>query len=92
MNITRVYFDKPTEEEKKQNKKLIGFADIVIDYGFVIHDIMILNGEKGEYLLFPQNYSGKSIAFPVTNEARLQILYSILDKKAELESKELSEI
>ena len=91
MNITKVYFDKATEKEKEKSKKLVGFADIVIDYSFVIHDIMLFNGEKGEYILFPQNYNGKYIAFPVTNEARLQILYAILDKKAELEAKELME-
>ena len=88
MNITKVYFDKATEQEKEKNKKLLGFADIIIDYGFVIHDIMVLSGEKGEYILFPQNYNGKYIAFPINNDVRLQILDAILEKKAELERRE----
>lgn len=88
MNITKVYFDYATEQEKEGHKNLLGFADITIDYSFVIHDIALLNGEKGEYIIFPQNYNNKYIAFPVTNATRIQILNAILDKKATLDNKE----
>lgn len=88
MNITKVRFNYATEQEKEGHKNLLGFADIVIDYSFVIHDITLLNGEKGEYIIFPQNYNNKYIAFPVTNDARVQILYAILDEKAALDNRE----
>ena len=89
MNITNVYFKQPTEEELNKNKNLIGTADITIDGSFVVHDIKLLSGEKGEYVIFPKNKYERDIAFPIKNETRLDILNSILNKKLEIESNKL---
>jgi len=87
MQVSKVYFDKVTEEEKeeyKMSRRLIGFATVVFDGGFVVNDIMVMNGNKGEYLVFPQTYNGKNVAYPINEDFRVHILYSIKDKMAEL--------
>ena len=54
-------------------------ADVTFDYDFTVHGIKVMNGEKGIYLLFPQNgkYT-KFVAYPIKEETRQYILDEIL--------------
>ena len=59
-----------------------GFASVTIDDSVVISEIKIVNGKNGLFVSFPNRRlpSGeyKDIAFPITKEARKQIVDEIL--------------
>lgn len=87
MTITNVRLDKPTEENRLNNEvyetSLIAKASVTLDYNFVIHNIKVLSGKGGVYIVFPIDRVGKPIAYPKTEECRLKILDSILEKLKE---------
>lgn len=81
MNITRVDIDRISEEERQEKRisdKVLGYATIVLDYCFAVHDIKVMSGEKGPYLIFPADKVGKFIAYPIKEEVRQYILDSII--------------
>ena len=47
MNITKIELSR---ENPNHIKRLLGIADITFDYEFTVHDIKILDGNKGPYL------------------------------------------
>lgn len=79
MNITKIQF-KDFSEEAKVNKNIMALVDINIDYDFKIHDIKLMRGQKGPYLIFPQNKSRKFIVYPIKDDIRQQILDDILNE------------
>lgn len=77
MNITKIEITKHIPE--KENDKLLGVADIIFDYDFTIHGVKIMDGAKGEYLIFPTNKLGRFITYPITEEMRQYILNALLE-------------
>ena len=70
--------------KKINNGKFLGYASIQIDDCLIIDGIELYNGEKGRYILMPLNpklkKTRRNSAYPITNEAREQILDSISKK------------
>lgn len=74
----------------KENSKMRGFASVTIDDMFAIHDIRILEGDKGLFLAMPSKQIApgeyKDIAHPINQEARQMFSDAIIEEyKAELE-------
>lgn len=79
MNITQVRIKKA---ENSSSPRLKGFASITIDDSFAIHDIKIIEGDKGLFLAMPsrRNPDGtyKDIAHPINSETRNMIQDEVL--------------
>ena len=62
-------------------------ASITIDDVFVIHDIKVIDGEKGMFIAMPSRKAGdgeyKDIAHPINSETRNSIQKIILEKYEE---------
>lgn len=85
MNITKVNIHSLSDNERiTYGSKCLGLADIVFDCDFIVKDIKIMTGEKGEYLVFPIDKSGARLAFPIKEEFRQYILNEILRKLGEI--------
>ena len=58
----------------KENSKMRGFASVTIDNQFVVHDIRILEGDRGLFLAMPSKQTApgeyRDIAHPINQEAR----------------------
>lgn len=84
MNITDVRI-RPTE---KANSKMKALASITIDDEFVIHDIKIIDSEKGLFVAMPSKKDGnneyKDIAHPIKTPVRKYIQDLILEKYNEV--------
>ena len=85
MKITSVRVNK----FNKEGTRLRGFASVVIDESFAVHDIRILEGDQGLYLDMSSrkqaNGEYRDIAHPINREVRAMFEEVILDayKKAE---------
>lgn len=59
---------------EKENSKMRGFASVTIDNLFVVHDIRILEGDKGLFLAMPSKQVApgeyRDIAHPINQDAR----------------------
>lgn len=79
INITNV---KITKVEGSMRVK--GIASITIDNSFVVHDIKILESQKGLFVAMPSrrtpNGDYKDIAHPITAEAREIIQKAVLNE------------
>lgn len=81
MTITKLKltkFDDKIREARKLNEKVLAEASITLDYDFAIHNVQLLTGEKGYYILFPKDKVGKGIIYPINNEARILFLNAIV--------------
>ena len=79
MNITDVRIRKIEKEGKMK-----AVASITIDDEFVVHDIKVIEGEKGLFIAMPSRKATdgeyKDIAHPINKEMRDYIEKSILEK------------
>ena len=79
INITEVKVVKI-----ENNIRVKGIASITIDDSFVVHDIKILESEKGLYVAMPSRRlpSGefKDIAHPISSEAREVIQKAVINE------------
>ena len=75
MTITRVILEKNEDITKP---KLLAIATIHLDYGFAVHDIKVMTGAKGEYLIFPKDKLDRYITYPINNETREYILQEVV--------------
>ena len=79
INITEVKITKI-----EGNMRVKGIASITIDDSFVIHDIKILESEKGLYVAMPSRRTPagefKDIAHPINAEARELIQKAVLNE------------
>lgn len=79
INITNVKVIKT-----KDNFRVKGIASITIDNSFVIHDIKILESQKGLFVSMPSrrtpNGDYRDIAHPITAEAREIIHKAVLNE------------
>ena len=76
IDMTKI--DDKYREEHPLDKNFLAEIDLVIDYSIIIKGIKLMNGIKGEYLKFPNDDRGRSIAFPIKEKTRQEILDIIL--------------
>ena len=85
MEITDVRIRKIEQSEGK----LRGVASITIDDAFVVHDIKVIQGDRGRFIAMPSRKTSegdyRDIAHPITSAARDRIQSAILEayEKAE---------
>ena len=89
MNITDVRVRKVTKEGKMK-----AIVSITIDNEFVVHDIKVIEGEKGLFIAMPSRKAAdgeyRDIAHPINSGTRDMIQSIILNKyeSAALESQQ----
>ena len=75
INVTNVRLNLVKDD------KLLAYASVTINDSLIISGIRLYEGSKGKFIVFPSRKSKKGknfdIAFPVTNEAREEILNEI---------------
>jgi stage V sporulation protein G len=87
MEITDVRVRRVAKEGKMK-----AVVSITIDNEFVIHDIKVIEGEKGLFIAMPSRKSSdgeyRDIAHPINSDTRKRIQDLILDKYAETPEEE----
>lgn len=85
MQITDVRVRKVTKEGKMR-----AVVSITIDNEFVVHDIKVIEGEKGLFIAMPSRKASdgeyRDIAHPINSETRDRIQALILEKYQETAS------
>ena len=83
MNITDVRVRKVAKEGKMK-----AVVSITIDDEFVVHDIKVIEGEKGLFIAMPSRKAAdgeyRDIAHPINSATRDRIQVIILDKYQEV--------
>lgn len=81
MQITDVRVRKVTKEGKMR-----AIVSITLDNEFVVHDIKVIEGEKGMFIAMPSRKATdgeyRDIAHPINSDTRDRIQAIILDKYA----------
>ena len=79
MQITDVRIRKIAKEGKMK-----AIVSITLDGEFVVHDIKVIEGEKGLFIAMPSSRAGdgeyRDIAHPINSETREMIQNIILEK------------
>ena len=87
MNITDVRVRKVAKEGKMK-----AVVSITIDDEFVVHDIKVIEGEKGLFIAMPSRKATdgeyRDIAHPINSVTRDRIQKMILDKYQEVMAEE----
>ena len=87
MNITDVRVRKVAKEGKMK-----AVVSITIDDEFVVHDIKVIEGEKGLFIAMPSRKATdgeyRDIAHPINSDTRDRIQKIILDKFGEVMAEE----
>ena len=87
MNITDVRVRKIDKEGKMR-----AIVSITIDDEFVIHDIKVIEGDKGLFIAMPSRMANdgeyRDIAHPINSETRAGLQELILKKYAEAQTEE----
>ena len=82
MQITDIRVRKLTKEGKMKAVVSVTFDDV-----FVVHDIKVIEGEKGLFIAMPSRRSGdgeyRDIAHPINSEMRDKLQKEILEKYEE---------
>ena len=82
MQITDVRVRKITKEGKMK-----AIVSITIDDEFVVHDIKVIEGEKGLFIAMPSRKSAdgeyRDIAHPLNSDTRERLQQMILDRYRE---------
>ena len=90
MNITDVRVRKITKEGKMKS-----VVSITLDDEFVVHDIKVIEGEKGYFIAMPSRKAAdgefRDIAHPINSQTREFIQNIILEKFHEAQSDETAE-
>ena len=90
MNITDVRVRKVAKEGKMK-----AVVSITIDEEFVVHDIKVIEGEKGLFIAMPSRKATdgeyRDIAHPINSGTRERIQNIILSRYEEAMSKEVME-
>lgn len=83
MEITDVRIRKIAKEGKMK-----AVVSITLDQEFVIHDIKVIEGEKGLFIAMPSRRAGdgeyRDIAHPINSETREKVQSIILQKYQEV--------
>jgi len=76
----------------EKDGKMRAVVSITIDNEFVIHDIKVIDGDKGLFIAMPSRKASdgeyRDIAHPINSSTRDRIQKRILDKYAEVEAEE----
>ena len=84
MQITDVRIRKVEKESKMK-----AVVSITIENEFVVHDIKVIDGEKGLFIAMPSRKAGdgeyRDIAHPINSETREKLQKLILEKYKEQE-------
>ena len=68
---------------EKEGSRMKGIASVLLDDSFAVHDIRIIEGEKGLFIAMPSkktpNGEFKDIAHPINAETREKIQKAILE-------------
>ena len=79
MQITDVRIRKVTKESKMQ-----AVVSLTLDNEFVVHDIKVIEGEKGLFIAMPSRKAAdgeyRDIAHPINSETRDRIQKMILER------------
>ena len=90
MQITDVRVRKVTKEGKMK-----AVVSITFDNEFVVHDIKVIEGDKGLFIAMPSRKSGdgeyRDIAHPISSETREKIQKDILEKYKEAFEESMTE-
>lgn len=90
MNITDVRVRRVAKEGKMK-----AVVSITIDEEFVVHDIKVIEGEKGLFIAMPSrkatNGEYRDIAHPINSETRERIQGIILEKYEQVLAEEPAE-
>ena len=90
MNITDVRVRKVAKEGKMK-----AVVSITIDDEFVVHDIKVIDGEKGLFIAMPSRKAAdgeyRHIAHPINSDTREKIQTIILNKFEEVMEAEAEE-
>ena len=90
MNITDVRVRKIAKEGKMKS-----VVSITLDDEFVVHDIKVIEGEKGYFIAMPSRKAAdgefRDIAHPINSQTREFIQNIILEKFHEAQSDETAE-
>lgn len=69
---------------EKEDSRMKGIASVLVDDCFAIHDIRIIEGEKGLFIAMPsrktQSGEYRDIAHPITPECRKMFEDAVLDE------------
>ena len=88
MKITSVGIKKVEIE----NSRMKGIASILIDDSFAVHDIRIIEGEKGLFIAMPSKKTPtgdyRDIAHPINPEVRSMFEEKIIEEYKKIENKE----
>ena len=78
------YFETDTASSKEKEGKMKAIVSITLDNEFVIHDIKVIEGEKGLFIAMPSRKAAdgeyRDIAHPINSNTRDMIQRVILDK------------
>lgn len=93
-NIMQITDVRVRKVEKEGKMKAV--VSITIDEEFVVHDIKVIEGEKGLFIAMPSRKAAdgeyRDIAHPINSDTRTRIQQIILDKyEAELAAEETAE-
>jgi len=87
MNITDVYVRKINQEGKMK-----AIVSITIDEVFVVHDIKVIDGEKGLFIAMPSKKTAdgeyRDIAHPINSATRELLQNMILEEYKKVEESE----
>ena len=92
MNISDVRVKKVAKKGK-----MLAVVSVTFDDEFVVHDIKVIEGEKGMFIAMPSRKAGdgeyRDIAHPINSETRQRVQDVILDayEKAAAETAEEEE-
>lgn len=79
MKITSVNIRKVN----KENSRMKGIASVLLDDEFAVHDIRIIEGDKGLFIAMPSRKTAtgsyRDIAHPISQEVRSVFEKEILD-------------
>lgn len=74
---------------EKESSRMKGIASVLLDDSFAIHDIRIIEGEKGLFIAMPSkktpNGGYRDIAHPINSEVRAMFEEAILKAYEEAE-------
>lgn len=91
MQITDVRVRKVTKEGKMK-----AVVSITLDTEFVVHDIKVIEGEKGLFIAMPSRKAAdgeyRDIAHPINSETRERIQSTILDRYQQALTEETVEV
>ena len=90
MHVTDVRIRKITKEGKMK-----AVVSITLDDEFVIHDIKVIEGEKGLFIAMPSRRTGdgeyRDIAHPINSDTREKVQNVILQRYEEVLSEEMTD-